>query len=339
MADLYFRVTTDDVFEDPGTPISRGGEGEIRGLPNGRALKLFHDPDADLNRKLAWMIRNPIPSSGPTCDHAWPERLVFKNNQFAGYEMAYFDQMAPLSRAIDVDERIAMIPAWTYKHSVRLAGNVAHAYARFHAHGIVIGDVSPANALFDPQTTCCALIDLDSVQVDAGDHVFPCRVSTPDTTPPEVLLGKVAFDRRTIYQDAFGVAVLVFQLLLEHHPYAAILPAHAPPLTTEQRIAQNVWAYGAGKGARKIAIPPYGIPLATLPDEFAKLFDAAFNQGFAEPWRRPTPQTWIRPLERLYRSLVRCTAKPMHYRSGRVNACPWCEKRKRTGVDSFADHN
>ena len=90
--------------------------------------------------------------------------------------------------------------------------NVARSIASVHATGCVIGDINSQGVLVSDAATV-SLIDSDSFQVAEALRTFLCEVGVPEFTPPE-LQGK-NFDhvKRTSNHDAFGLAVLIFQLL------------------------------------------------------------------------------------------------------------------------------
>jgi DNA-binding helix-hairpin-helix protein with protein kinase domain len=324
-----------DMIQDCGTLLAEGGEAKVF-RQGGKVAKLFHQPTDDRREKLTWMISHPLPplDVGGFSDSAWPEALLFsESGAFVGYEAPYLAGMQPLVQVTDVNTRVASFKEWTYRHSLKLGQNMAHNVSRLHSHGLVIGDVSPANVLISPGAATSALIDLDSVQIRAGKKLFPCTVSTPHYTAPEVLSGNVSLDARTIYQDNYSLAVLLFELLLEYHPFAAVLPGKAAP-SPDQRVLQNLWV--GNRAAGKVRPPRFGLALATLTNDCRQLFERAFNDGSLDPAKRPSAFEWTRGIAGFYKSLVRCPRMPAHHFSNQLASCPWCEKLARTGVDSFA---
>ena len=176
--------------------------------------------------------------------------ILDESRRFCGYECKYFDTHYELAVALDATSRSEIFPRWTFRHSVNLAHNLAILFDRVHAHEIVIGDVNPANILFNDHTVV-SFVDLDSAQVRTVDGtVFPCQRSTPFTAAPEVLKALHSNDelQRTVHQDAFGLAILVHELLLGWHPFAGTYcPASSEskifPPNIEQRIAANLSSY------------------------------------------------------------------------------------------------
>lgn len=119
--------------------------------------------------------------------------------------------------------------------------NTARAVASVHKAGCVIGDINHSGVLISDEAKV-ALIDADSFQVTDGSRRHLCRVGVPEYTPPElqgINLGNVA---RTTNHDAFGLAVVVFQLLaMGRHPFVGAYVKGDLPLP--QAIAENRFAY------------------------------------------------------------------------------------------------
>lgn len=105
-----------------------------------------------------------------------------------------------------------------------IARNLAGVFLRLHSDNYLIGDVNRANFLVDVNGRIF-VIDIDSMQArdpDTGE-VHRCAVGTDDFTPPE-LVGKAFRDfDRAENDDLFGLAVLIFELLMNGvHPYDPI---------------------------------------------------------------------------------------------------------------------
>jgi DNA-binding helix-hairpin-helix protein with protein kinase domain len=87
--------------------------------------------------------------------------------------------------------------------------------------------VNQKNLLVHPDSRG-TLIDCDSFQVQdpASGALHPCGVGVLDWQPPEMHGADWATAVRTRHQDAFGLAVLLFHLLMEgFHPFQCVRPA------------------------------------------------------------------------------------------------------------------
>ena len=101
------------------------------------------------------------------------------------------------------------------------AQNVALLFDHLHRFGYVIGDVNHTNILANNKGRVY-LIDIDSIQVKdpKSGIVYRCEVGKDDFTPPRLAAQKFSDVDRTVDDDLFGLAVIVFHLLMGGcHPY------------------------------------------------------------------------------------------------------------------------
>src|SRR5438093_919042 len=88
-----------------------------------------------------------------------------------------------------------------------------HLHRALPAKGYGIGDLNERNLLVTTQALV-TLVDTDSFQVKAAERVFRCRVGSAEYTPPELQGARFADIDRGPQHDAFGLGVLIFQLLM-----------------------------------------------------------------------------------------------------------------------------
>jgi DNA-binding helix-hairpin-helix protein with protein kinase domain len=91
--------------------------------------------------------------------------------------------------------------------------NLAHNYLQLHTEGLCYRDISFGNAFFDPQTGDVLIADNDNVAVDGGATIGV--LGTPRFMAPEVVRGDAMPSSET---DLFSLAVLLFYMLMVHHP-------------------------------------------------------------------------------------------------------------------------
>lgn len=318
---------------DFGRTLGEGGEGvvrAIRGQP-GWVAKLYHPDAQDPDRldKLKLMISappaDPMASRG-VVSLAWPrEVLLDDRGRLVGFVMP----------AIDVSRSYCIHQLWkpkqrpdgcTMGHLVRVARNLASVVGAVHAGGYVIGDVNESNFLVT-DTSRVILVDCDSMQVRRpGRAPWLCDVHKPEFTPPELQDGfDFGAQERTPGHDRFGLAVLLFQLLmLGRHPYSGGLPN----LVDNVR-ASSSWVVDGG------VAPPVGSPaLQLLSPEVLSAFRLAFAPG-VQPDERPTADEWVLLLRAFEQSLVPCSRRDQHSYPGHLDGCPWCGYRRRFGFDPF----
>lgn len=222
---------------DPSAELGAGGEARIYAAPANLAAKIYHRPDEAQARKLAIMVahppRDPMLSRGHS-SIAWPvDRLreVGGGGRVVGFLMPRVRGLRPLVEFYNPKLRRQNCPFFDYRYLHRTARNLAAAVAAVHSRGHVVGDLNESNVLAS-ETALVTLVDTDSFQVrdPKTGATHRCPVGKPEFTPPE-LQGKAfrKLDRSTEH-DAFGLAVLLFQLLMEGaHPFAGIVPGREDP--------------------------------------------------------------------------------------------------------------
>lgn len=309
-----------------GARLGRGGEGEVRALAcePSLAVKLYDAPDPAREAKVRAMIAAGIADGSELV--AFPAAVAeTADGRFLGFAMRRVAGCEPLFELYAPGPRKRSFPQADYRFLVRAAANIARAVARVHASGAVIGDINHSGILVG-RRAIATLIDADSFQF--GAH--RCRVGTPEYTPPELQGTPLAGIVRTPAHDGFGLAVLLFQLLMMgRHPYVGRWRG-ADDMPVERAIAEHRFAY-SGRANHGLAPPPAMGRLTDLPAEVAELFEEAFGH---DPRRRPAPAAWIAALGRMEAALVRCAAVPRHWHSP-ASACPWCRIEAGTGVPLF----
>lgn len=319
--------------------IGAGGEARIYPVRGDRTVvaKVSHDPTEDRARKLAAMIPNP--PTDPMTAHggvsiAWPLDLLLRpgNHQHAvGFLMPRVAGMQPLFRFYNPGERRQLDPLFSYIYLLRTARNLAAIMAALHDKGYVIGDVNESNVLVSEQALV-ALVDTDSFQVLDHQHgtLFRCTVGKPEFTPPE-LQGRIfAHVDRTPEHDRFGLAVLLFQMLLEGtHPFDGIFQGTGDPPPVGERIRAGHFPYGTRPAPYRppLVAPPFAI----LPPSVQHLFLRCFEDGHGTPSVRPDAQTWRLALSVADEALATCTVNDQHRYSTHLQTCPWCERTAQLG--------
>jgi hypothetical protein len=261
---------------------------------------------------------------------AWPVDLLYdRQNQLAGYLMPQVYNATSILDVFNPRRRMRLLPGFNRKYLHRTARNLATALGSLHESGYIVGDINESNIMVTP-SAMVTLIDTDSFQVTTAKEVFSCPVGKPEYTPPE--LQGVAFQEalRTTRHDAFGLAVLVFQLLMNgSHPFRAqwLGPGDPPPL--EERIRINCFPYVVQPECP--VAPPRNAPgLDVLEPQLADLFRRCFIDGYTEPQKRPTPGQWARALFDAEKSLVQCNHG--HFHADHLAECPECDQVRRYPV-------
>jgi DNA-binding helix-hairpin-helix protein with protein kinase domain len=306
--------------------IGRGGEGEIYAAADGsgRAVKVYLVPDTVREAKVRDIIARDL---GSACSNVtFPLEIVrTTDGRFAGFTMRRVINHQPIHELITTASRREHFPKTDYRFIVHVALNVARIVAHVHAAGVVIGDINSAGFLV-AQNGTVTLIDADSFQI--GTH--RCRVAMPEFTPPELQCMPFGAIDRAADHDAFGLAVILFQLLaLGRHPYAGVVRGRPIPL--EQAIIQGRFAYSLLRTVGATP-PPGALRLDDLPRSIRILFERAFaGRGRS----RPSAVEWVNALGDLATSLTPCPRISNHDVSQEAVSCPWCRIERETGRPIF----
>ena len=335
---LRRRSTAAPLVLDPALEIGAGGEARVLGVPGDPSLvaKLYRQPTLERARKLARMIDAPPALAGASL--AWPVDLLTDLNggRFAGFLMPravgprLFELYNPVSR-----RKVAPLFDWRMLH--RAGASLAAAFDALHAAGYVVGDVNESNILVSPATGAVTLVDADSFQVrdPVGGAIHRSGVGKAEFTPPELQGAHFSEVDRGPEHDRFGLAVLLFLLLMEGtHPFAMRFEADAEALPVEERIRRGLYPHASAfDGCRPPRMAP---PIHMLHPALQARFLRCFVQGQADPSARPSAAGWREALEMAVAELRTCSANPRHVYGSHIPFCPWCHRQRMLrGRDPF----
>ncbi|HET7229201.1 MAG TPA: hypothetical protein VFJ16_04330 [Longimicrobium sp.] len=326
------RSTMERLVLDPALEIGTGGEAVVYEVPDDAALvaKIYHQPTIERARKLTLMLAHP-PRMPEGTAIAWPADLLLHPGGFAGFLMPRADGPRLFEFYNPVTRR-STAPAFHFGLLHRAGRNLAEAFDALHAAGYVVGDVNESNILVDPRTAAVTLVDADSFQVhdtDAGT-VFRSRVGKAEFTPPELQGVSFTDVDRAAAHDRFGLAVLLFLLLMEGtHPFAVRMHPGADALPVEERIRLGLFPHA--REDDDIHPPRLSPRFAALHPGVRALFVRCFVDGHADPSARPLPAEWAGALEAAGAELAECARNELHRHDPRLDACPWCERAELLG--------
>src|SRR5579859_4362918 len=244
---IFYREAKGATVEiDPRLEIGAGGEARIYALPDAEDLvaKIYHRPTEARARKLIAMLADPPvdPTAGQGhASIAWPIDLLREGEKPArivGYLMPRAESSRTILDYYNPAARRVACPLFNYQYLLRTARNLAAVVAALHARDYVIGDVNEANILVTA-TALVTVVDTDSFQVRDSQHgaVYRCPVGRPEFTPAELQGRNLQDVDRAPEHDRFGLAVLLFLLLMEGtHPFAGLYTGEGDPPPYEARI-------------------------------------------------------------------------------------------------------
>jgi DNA-binding helix-hairpin-helix protein with protein kinase domain len=325
-----------------GPHIGRGGEGDVFQLRQSAAhcAKIYHAGPlpAEKTQKLRALRALAAPPSDLQQVAAIPLSLVFEKP--GGRDPV--GVVLPFVEGRDIHElyspvaRQQFFPGAHLGFLTAVARNLAFAFHKLHAHGIVMGDVNEQNIKVRPDATV-RLIDCDSFQVSSPAGFFPCRVGSALWTAPELVGRALGNAPRTPNQDGFGLAQMIFLLLFAgRYPFAGT-PLPGVDLDPNQAIARFAFAYDPAPPTPLLRPPPCTVRLSDFPPRISALFLRAFRVEGVQPGARPSPAEWIAALAALQGELAACTRYRSHVFWRDAPGCPWCRILAGSGADLFPE--
>ena len=303
----------------PTKPFATGGEGAVFDVVGRSDLvaKLYNKPQSrDRCDKLHAMAKLCSPELLKIA--AWPTATLSDGNPLAvaGILMPRIAHYKEIHHLYSVAQRKKDFPEADWGFLLHTARNCAIAFETIHHHGHIVGDVNQKNVIVSNKGIV-ALVDCNSFQVKEGSRVFRCGVGVPEYTPPELHGRKFTDLDRESNHDLFGLAVMIFHLLMMgRHPFSGV-PQVSVDIPIEKAIQDGLYAYA--RNPTKLKPPPHVPPLSMLDASTRDLFERAFRST-----QRPTAAEWRRVLDDSMKRLQRCKNDPRHSYP-ETGTCPWCQ--------------
>jgi hypothetical protein len=77
--------------------------------------------------------------------------------------------------------------------------------------------------------------------------------------------------------------------------------------------------------------PPLAPPFALLHPRLTQAFLECFVEGHSKPAARPQALAWVRLLDEVAQTVIRCASNPQHVFWPHLKACPWCDRKAGLG--------
>jgi DNA-binding helix-hairpin-helix protein with protein kinase domain len=320
-------------------PFAVGGEGEIYELAGdpSTVAKVYKSAVAsERSEKLIAMASASNPDILKIA--AWPTGTlhVKPGGPVAGILMPRISGFKEIHHLYSVAQRKKDFPEASWKFLIHTAMNCAAAFERIHQNSHVVGDVNQKNVMVS-SSALVKFVDCDSFQVNArGGRNYRCLVGVPEYTPPELHDKSFRDVDRNSNHDCFGLAVLIFHLLMMgRHPYSGVYtqPGEMP---LEKAIKEGRFAYHPDPKLTLMKAPPNTVPFAILDATITSLFLRAFAPlGKNGSPVRPGATEWKEALQAFLKQLGECTIDAKHVYPRSTPACPWCKLLGSTGVLFF----
>lgn len=318
-----------------GKQLGKGGEGtvfEVEGRPESAAKIYLSAVSSERADKLVAMAA--VRTAALDQLTAWPTEVLRQSDgKVCGFVMANLRASKDIHKLYSPKSRLADFPQADWRLVVRAALNTARAFSVLHHAGHLVGDVNHGGVRVSPDATV-KLIDTDSFQISHQGRTFLCEVGVQDFTPPE-LHGK-AFKQvtRTANHDNFGLAVLIFQMLMNgRHPFAGKYSGPGD-MSIEKAIPEFRYAYGRDTARTRMSPPPLSASPAAASPWVSDLWERAFGTEGAKPGGRPKAEDWVQALTKLEQHFKRCSSRPSHFYFNGLAECPWCPI-ERAGIALF----
>ncbi|MDY6290995.1 MAG: zinc-ribbon domain containing protein [Succiniclasticum sp.] len=192
--------------------IASGGEGTIYETNSPYVAKIYKKENNTRRKyeKIKLMLSKQVKCNG-IC---FPVSAIYNSqNEFVGYLM-------PEARGKELQRSIFIkplflknFPSWKKRDTVELCITILEKIKYLHDRNVIIGDINPANILVvSPKEV--NFVDTDSYQIED----YPCPVGTVNFTAPEIQRKHFSDFLRTIGNENFAVATLLFMIMLPGKP-------------------------------------------------------------------------------------------------------------------------
>ena len=196
-----------------GMEIASGGEGLIYLVDNTNFVAKIYKREKLSKRKyekIELMLTMEIKCEG-LC---FPLACLYNlSNEFVGYLMGAA-RGKELQRCVFIPKLLEKtFPDWKKNDTVDLCITILKKIKYLHDRNVILGDINPGNILV-VSTNEVYFVDTDSYQIEG----HPCPVGTINFTAPEIQ--RKPYDKflRTIGNERFAVATLLFMIMLPGKP-------------------------------------------------------------------------------------------------------------------------
>ena len=314
--------------------IGAGGQGEVykaafAGQP--MALKWYFPSQATSDQESA--LETLVSKGAPNDRFLWPLELASASG-VRGY--GYIMPLRPSGYKNIVDLMKRRVEP-TFRALATAGFELADSFKQLHAKGLCYRDINFQNVFFEPDSGRVLICNNDNVSVDGAAC---CGVlGTPRFMAPEVVRGETKPDSHT---DLFSLAVLLFYLLMVHHPLEgkkeAAIKAFDLPAMNLIYGREPVFIFDPENDSNR-PVPGYqdnAIAFWPIYPQFLRdLFTRSFTEGIRDPINgRVMEGEWRSAMIRLRDSIVYCPkcasenfydGEAVRTNGGQLNPCWKCK--------------
>ncbi|MDN4163390.1 protein kinase domain-containing protein [Nocardioides abyssi] len=190
-----------------GSLLGRGGEGSVYEGGGNTVVKIFDKDHITQHRKakVELLVISGLQAKGLCIPSATVHNAA---GEFVGYVMPTASGREARTifniRKLEKD-----FPTWKKSDLVDICISFLKKVEYLHSMNVILGDINPKNLMIDDRKNVF-IIDADSWQLEG----YPCPVGTPMYTSPAMLGKTYAEDLRTMEDELFAVATMLFQIVM-----------------------------------------------------------------------------------------------------------------------------
>jgi DNA-binding helix-hairpin-helix protein with protein kinase domain len=271
--------------------LGSGGQAEVyRAAFKGRecALKWFYPEQATPSRRAA--IERLLKKGAPSDSFLWPCDIVLRPD---GTGLGYITPLRA-SRFRNLGELLSRRVDPTFHVLTTICLNLCEAFARLHLENLSYSRFSFGNIFFDPATGEICLCENDDI-VAVGEE-WKGGFGTPRFLAPELISRQATPSMAT---DLHSLAVILFYLLMSHHPLEGRLETEINCLDLEaMRKLYGPHALFIFDPKNLTNLPVPGLQDNALvfwnfyPSYVRDIFARAFSAGLYDPTARVSENEW-----------------------------------------------
>ncbi len=285
--------------------LGGGGQGEVYRADLGGqkvALKWYFPAQATPQQRAALEVL--IKKGPPTEKFLWPMELT------ASPEVPGFGYIMPLrgpqyKSIVDLMKRQAEP---TFRALATAGLELADSFLDLHAMGYCYRDISFGNVFFEPNTGEALICDNDNVAVDGETEGGV--LGTPRFMAPEIVRGEA---RPSMQTDLYSLAVLLFYMLMVHHPLEGKRESSIKcldlPAMNKLYGTDPLFIYDPNDDSNRPVEGFHDNVLAfwpLYPQFIRNLFTKAFTDGLRDPMTRVRESEWRAAMVRMRDAIIYC---------------------------------
>nr|WP_157001168.1 translation initiation factor IF-2 N-terminal domain-containing protein [Agromyces laixinhei] len=270
-----------------GDLLGVGGEGSVFAVEGdySQVVKIFDKDHRTEHRrsKIGLLLSHELESRGI----AFPTSMILNSEgEFVGYTMPRASGKELQATIMRPARFKRVYPNWTKADLVDVCVSFLEKVAYLHSLNILLGDINPKNVMVDEHKNVW-IIDADSWQIEG----YPCPVGTAMFTA-STITGEYAYALRTVEEERFAVATMLFMILITgQFPYAR---AGADGSDFAALIAEGKFAFQfQGPSERDQPEGNWKFMWSHLPFKVKRLFWNTFHRNGTRYTRRPTANEWL----------------------------------------------